>query len=71
MYYLDRFKAACDIIKTQVRDIFRLTKYAKKKKGYDSEKQNEFEKEAHAELKAFAFIMNSNQTKYGSLIVGT
>ena len=68
MWYLDRFKTAGDNIKTQVGDIFRLAKYAKKKKGYDSTKQDEFKRNAHEELKAFAFIMNSNQTKYGSLI---
>ena len=66
--YMDRFKAASNNMKTQIGGEIILTKYIKTMENYDASKEATFIKLAFEELKAYAFIANSDSNKYGSLI---
>ena len=66
--YLDRFKAAAENLKTQMGSEIKLPKYTQTLEGYDTQQDAQFSKQAFEEFKAFAFLSNSENTKYGSLI---
>ena len=69
--YLDRFKAAHSNMKTQLGSVLILPAYVKSMDGYvegDHSKTDELIVEAHEEFKAYAFIVNSDKNKYGTLI---
>ena len=68
--YLERFKAASDNMKTQLGSEIKLTKYTTKMDGYKKEEHDVFSKKAFEELRAYAFITNSDSAKYGSIIKG-
>ena len=66
--YLERFKAAADNVVAQLGNEIKLSKYIKTMDGYDKTNEESMTKEAFEELKAFAFLSNSDSTKYGSII---
>ena len=68
--YLERFKAASANMKTQLGNEIKMTRYITTMDGYDKEKEDTFSKKAFEELRAYAFITNSDNTKYGSIIKG-
>ena len=68
--YLERFKAAAENMKTQLGSEIKLTKYTTQMDGYDSGEHEKYSKKAFEEMKAYAFIANSDSTKYGTIIKG-
>ena len=68
--YLERFKAAAENMKTQLGSEIKLTKYTTQMDGYDSSEHEKYSKKAFEEMKAYAFIANSDSTKYGTIIKG-
>ena len=69
--YLERFKAAQSNMKTQLGGELVLAKFVKGMDGYDVNdytKTEELVKEAYEMFKAYVFIANSDNNKYGSLI---
>ena len=66
--YLERFKAASDNMKTQLGSELKLTKYTEQMEGYNVKENDKFSKKAFEEMRAYAFVANSDSTKYGSII---
>ena len=66
--YLERFRAAADNLKTQLGGEIILTKYITTMDNYDETNKTTFIKTAYEEFKAYTFLVNSDNTKYGSLI---
>ena len=66
--YLERFNAAADNVITQLGNEITMSKYIKTMDGYNQENEKTYTKQAFEELKAFAFLSNSDNTKYGTII---
>jgi len=57
-------------MKTQLGSEIKLTKYTKQMDGYDANEHDKYSKKAFEEMTAYAFIANSDSTKYGTIIKG-
>ena len=66
--YLERFKAATENMKTQLGGELILTKYVESMDDYTKSNEIQCIKKAFEELKAYTFIANSDQNKYGTLV---
>ena len=66
--YLERFQAASNNMVSQKGSEIILTKYIESMPGYDKDNQEPFIRKAYEEYLAYTFLVNSDSTKYGSLI---
>ena len=66
--YYERFKAAADNVVAQLGNEIPMSKYIKTMDDYNETTKPALSKQAFEELKAFTFLSNSDNTKYGSII---
>ena len=66
--YLESFQAASNNMLAQKGSEIILTKYMETMQGYDPDNQQPFIKKAYEEYLAYTFLVNSDSSKYGSLI---